>query len=117
MVDAVPRSRALAEVSNAAPAGIRLVAISLDAEPRVSQSNPSPAELSQACAAGGIARFLYVEGVASGDTQVSQFVTRLSKSPWLHEVRQLSGDAASARSTGPRKFEVAATFEEQTAVK
>ena len=99
--DVLPRSRALAEVSTATPAGMRLIAISLASDSQSDQSVALP----------GVARYLRIRGAAVSDAQLSQFLNRLSKSPWVHGVNVLprTGDA--------HQFEVAATFAEPEAVR
>ena len=98
LLDVLPRSRALAEISNATPAGMRLIAISL-----------APSE--QPSTLPAVARGLHIRGTALSDAQLAQFVSRLSQSPWVHGVNVLpwTGDV--------HQFEVAATFGEPEAVK
>jgi Tfp pilus assembly protein PilN len=92
LLDAVPPSRALAEVFNAVPAGARLTGISLERS-----------------AASHGAALVHIHGMAQTDSQISQFVARLNKSSWFGGVQLLPGNAARA----PRKFEITATIETQ----
>jgi len=101
LIDKLPRSRALAEVSNAVPTGVRLLAISLDSDLQPTQPSAVP----------GVARYLHIHGVATTDAALSQFVNRLGQSAGVHGVNVVP-------STGNvHRFEVAATFGEAEAVK
>jgi len=101
LTDALPRSRALAEVSDATPAGMRLIAISLESDAQSAESN----------ALGAVASSLHIQGAAVTDAQLAQFVTRLSQSPWIHGVNVLP------RTGDVHQFEVAATFGEPGAAR
>ena len=94
LADALPRSRAIAEVSNATPAGVRLTAISLDSDPQSAQPSDTP----------GVARYLHIQGIATTDAQLSQFVIKLSKSHWLQGVNVLKHKGEV------HQFEIAAIF-------
>jgi Tfp pilus assembly protein PilN len=106
MIDIVPRSRALAEVSNAILPGVRLVGISLDAEDQLGVSDgkrvSSPAE--------GVAKNLHVSGVAEDDAQIAQFVSRLGKSSSLHSVKLVSTAVELLAGKNQRRFEITADF-------
>jgi Tfp pilus assembly protein PilN len=98
LIDAVPRSRALAEVSNAVSAGVRIEQISL-----------APAEPSSSTA-----NLLQIKGVAVGESQLSSFVARLSKSQWMRAVVLRSGRMKVSDPKSPRNFELTATFDDQS---
>jgi len=92
LVDALPPSRALAEVFNSAPVGTRLVRLSLD-----------PKADSDALAS------VHIQGAAQTDVQISGFVARLAKLPWFTGVQLLP---AGAKTPGtPRQFAITAIFQ------
>jgi Tfp pilus assembly protein PilN len=96
LVDAPPRSRALAEMFNSAPLGIRLVSLSIDQQADLDALS-----------------LVHLKGVVQTEAQLSQFVSRLAKSAWFGEVRLLpeGGNAPAA----PRQFEITASFQTQRA--
>jgi Tfp pilus assembly protein PilN len=98
LIDAVPRSRALAEVSNAMSAGVRIEQISL-----------APADTKSTTA-----NLLQIRGVAAGESQLSGFVTRLSKSQWMRAVVLRSSKTDASDQKARQEFELTATFDGQT---
>jgi Tfp pilus assembly protein PilN len=97
LIDAVPASRALAEVDNALLPGVRLVGINLDSE-------------AQAQAPLAPAKTLEIKGVAPNQSDIAQFVARLSKSPLLQAIHLIPAAANSANKSAPQNFEVQASF-------
>jgi len=113
MIDAAPRSRALAEVDNALMPGIRLMGIALDVQMQSSQGDaPST---STSAPADGAANLLRIKGIASDESAVSGFVARLGKSPWFHGLQVLPVAASWASGAETRTFEVQAVFGESAA--
>jgi Tfp pilus assembly protein PilN len=114
MIDIVPRSRALAEVSNAISPGVRLVGISLDAGDQAdSRGMKTTALLPTSLPASlgeGVAKNLRLRGVAGSDAQIAEFVARLVKSSSLHSVRLVSTAAEPAGGKNERRFEITAVF-------
>ncbi len=100
LLEKIPRSYVVAEITNAVPAGLALLDLSIECKPRAVQSDAdnsaSPVEV-----------FIRISGRAESDVQVSQLVTKLSKSGILKDVTitDKSASADDALATG-RKFRV-----------
>jgi Tfp pilus assembly protein PilN len=92
--DALPRSRALAEVFNSAPSGMRLSGLSINQKADADT-------------------LVHLQGVAQTDEQISQFAESLAKSPWFGGVQLLPAGAQAPGS--PRAFEITAIFQTQRA--
>jgi hypothetical protein len=106
LVDAVPQSRLLAEISNALPAGLRLAEVSLNSESP--GSGPEAAPVSPGARTDVPANIVSIRGVALNDDQVAQFVKGLSNPATLKGVELLSRPGNRASEKGPREFELAA---------
>lgn len=99
LVEKVPRSYVIAEVTNAIPPGVSLLDLSMEARPRTS----SPASDGAAANADTVIRLI---GVGQTDVQVAQFVNKLSRSLVLKDVRVTDkADGGAPLSTG-RRFAV-----------
>lgn len=118
LLERVPRSYLLAELTNAMPAGVSLLDIDLDSRIRVT---PAPvaqtafdkkrAELNKAQTAPVAQPRVYdvslkVVGIATTDVQVSQFITRLNQSKLLRDVNLVVSDEYLFNKDKLRKFEI-----------
>ena len=123
LLEKIPRSFVLAEITNGLPPGISLLDLSLDA--KVAQSGSAPktafdirkAEIDASKGLAGLASAqprvydvtLRATGVAETDVQVAGFITKLNKSPLLKDVNLLYTDEyAPGQKQGPklRKFQI-----------
>jgi hypothetical protein len=120
LLEKVPRSFLLAEVTNAMPAGVSLMDVRLESKIRQSAASTggkSQFELKKAAAEAGKKAAaapqakLYdvtmkVFGVADNDVQVAQFMAKLNTSHLLQDVNLVISDEHSIGETKMRKFEV-----------
>jgi len=134
LVEKVPRSNVLAEFTNSLPQGLSLLTLNMESREKVS-AGPGPMTAFEAKRAalegrGGaqapVTAKVYdvsirIEGVASTDVQVAQFIARLNRSPLFKDVNLVVSEefkpgqngyqnAADARNRGPdetlRKFQI-----------
>ena len=124
LLEKLPRSFVLAEITNGLPAGISLLDFNLDAHIVAAPAGPPKtafdvraAEINGNKALPGLATAqprvydvnLKATGVAENDVEVSQFITKLNKSPLLKDVNLLYTDEfAPGQKDGPklRKFQI-----------
>ena len=126
LVEKVPRSRLLADLTNAKPAGVSFKEVSLDSKLRSGSSNNSTAgksqfELKRAAmeAANGAAKpaapvpqaknydvTVKVTGRADNDVQVAQFMARLNQSELVQDVNLVVSDEEVVNETRMRQFQI-----------
>lgn len=129
LLEKVPRTFVLAELTNALPTGVFLLDFSLDSKARqVAVNNPATAgmtEYERKKAAREAARkgtpttpqapqaklydvFLKVSGIADTDVQVAQYLSRLSRSALLKNVNLLVSEEYDNKEDGSkmRKFQI-----------
>jgi Tfp pilus assembly protein PilN len=123
LLEKVPRSFVLAEITNGLPAGISLLDLSLDA--KIMTNAPvartafdiRKAEIDAAKPLSGIAAAqpriydvtMRATGIAETDVQVAQFITKLNKSSLLRDVNLLFTDEftqGQEKGTKLRKFQI-----------
>ena len=123
LLEKVPRSFVLAEITNGLPTGISLLDLSLDA--KVVTNAPvaktafdiRKAEIDAGKPLSGIASAqprvydvtMRATGIAETDVQVAQFITKLNKSPMLKDVNLLYTDeytTGSEKTIKLRKFQI-----------
>jgi Tfp pilus assembly protein PilN len=121
LLERVPRSNLLAEFTNALPAGVSLIDLSLDSRKRA----PAPVDAktafeqkkaalegraaAAASAAQEPAKFdvcIKVTGVAGTDVQVAQFISKLNASKLVTDVNLLISDAFESQGVTLRKFQI-----------
>lgn len=123
LLERVPRSYLLAEITNSLPAGTSLVDLKLESKPRPVIAGPvktpfeqKKAEL-EAAKAGKPAGppppqpkvydvSVRLSGVAQTDVQVAQFINRLSRSKLLSDVNLVVVDEFALDNDKVRKFEL-----------
>jgi Tfp pilus assembly protein PilN len=129
LLEKVPRSFILAEVTNALPAGVSLVEVKLESKVRgANNKEAAPAakttferkreakeKKAEAAANAAVAPKLYdvtiqISGVAQTDVQVAQFISKLNQSSVLLDVNLIvSEEHKGDKSEDPlRKFELEA---------
>jgi hypothetical protein len=127
LVEKVPRSRLLADLTNAKPAGVSFKEVSLDSKLRSSSSSNNSAagksqfELKRAAmeAANGAAKpaapvpqaknydvTVKVTGRADNDVQVAQFMARLNQSELVQDVNLVVSDEEVVNETRMRQFQI-----------
>ena len=121
LLEKVPRSFLLAELTNAMPGGVSLLDVQLSSTVR-QQAAPvglTQFEKKKAAAAGGAAKNappapqakvydvkLTVEGMADNDVQVAQYMARLNRSKLLQDVNLLITDEFTYQENKVRKFKM-----------
>lgn len=128
LLEKVPRSFLLAEITNAMPAGVSLMDVRLESRVRASQqaaaTGKTQFEMKKAAmdAAGkkptapAAQAKLYdvsmkVMGVADNDVQVAQFMARLNQSKLLKDVNLVISDEYTLNEAKMRKFEIDLTVD------
>ena len=134
LVEKVPRSNVLAEFTNSLPQGLSLLSLNMESrEKTTSAAGPMTAFEAKRAALEGrtgaqapVTAKVYdvsirLEGVASTDVQVAQFIAKLNRSPLFKDVNLVVSEefkpgqqgyqaAADARNRGPeetlRKFQI-----------
>jgi Tfp pilus assembly protein PilN len=126
LVEKVPRSNVLAEFTNSLPQGLSLLSLNIESHEKVSNT-PIPMTAFEAKRAALEGRnagapvtakvydvYIKIEGVASTDVQVAQFIARLNRSPLFKDVNLVVSEAFASKS-GPsgsqteeqlRKFQI-----------
>src|SRR5688500_13778689 len=119
LLEKVPRSFLLAELTNAMPPGVSLIEMKLESKRRAVPAPPPKSAFEQK--RDGIAaakeapapppvRQYDVEvkliGMASTDVQVAQFISKLNGSPMLQDVNLVISDEFVANEEKLRKFEI-----------
>ncbi|HEY7115567.1 MAG TPA: PilN domain-containing protein [Tepidisphaeraceae bacterium] len=129
LVERVPRSRLLAELTNAKPAGVSFTEVRLDSKLRAANGASAAAagktqfEMKRAAmeAATGSAKHaagppvpqaksydvnVKVMGLADNDVQVAQFLAKLNQSQLLQDVNLVISDEQQLGDAKMRKFEI-----------
>jgi hypothetical protein len=122
LLEKVPRSVLLAELTNAKPGGLSFLDLTLDSKVRQSGAAGAPKtqfEMKRAAAEAAAANKspavaqakLYdvtvkVTGVADSDLQVAQFMARLNRSKLVRDVNLVISEAFTLNDTKMRKFTV-----------
>jgi hypothetical protein len=126
LLEKVPRTFVLAEITNALPAGTSLLDFVLDAKRRNVPPPPAAAKTifeqkqqeiakeqaaKKAAAEHALQPRLYdvtmkLTGVADTDVQVSQFITKLNRSPLFKDVNLLISDEFQRDGQALRKFQI-----------
>lgn len=96
LLEKVPRSNILAEVTNSMPAGLWLQDFSLDSSPCI---------------------HLKLTGVAGNEVQVARFITRLNQSRILRDVDLLTSDAYQEQRQTLRRFRIEMTVDPEAEVR
>jgi hypothetical protein len=117
LLEKIPRSIVLAEVTNSVPTGVSLVDIALDSKRRVSAAPPTDA--AKAAAAAAIPEpiaydvTLGITGIAANDVQVAEFIHRLGMIPMFEDVNLVISDEFTQddQKLKLRKFEVTMTLD------
>ncbi len=129
LIEKVPRSFLLAEMTNSLPTGVSLVDLVLESKKRSTAAPAAPKttfEVKSAAsgAAGKVAAnaanaqvqpvvydvTMKVTGVASNDVQVAQFITKLNASRLLRDVNLLISDEFKSGDDKLRKFQIEMTL-------
>lgn len=124
LLERVPRSYLLAEVTNSMPAGVSLLEFSMDSKPR---AGPAPAEAAKTAyelkkaARQGAAKtpagppppeirqvdvHIRMTGIAQTDVQVAQFLNRLSRSRLMKDVNLVFTEELKQQEDRLRKFQM-----------
>jgi hypothetical protein len=125
LLEKVPRSVLLAELTNAKPAGVSFLDLTLDSKLHAAGAASAPKsqfEIKKAAmeaANGGGAKnpadvpqakvydvTVKVTGIADNDSQVGKFITELNKSKLIRDVNLLISDEFLVNDAKMRKFQV-----------
>jgi hypothetical protein len=135
LLEKVPRSYILAEITNCMPAGVSLLDLNLDSKERAKPTNNAPAktayEMQKAAkenkTAAPVAAAppepkiydvnLKLVGVALNDVQVAQFLKNLNSSRLLRDVNLLESAEYTQGTDKLRKFQIELALERNVEVK
>ena len=116
LVEKVPRSNLLAEFTNALSPGTSLLDFSLESRTKVTPSGPADRRkpAATAAAAAGAAQvepvkydvYLKLTGIADTDVQVAQFMSKLSESKLVTDVRLMISDVFKQNDREMRRFQI-----------
>jgi Tfp pilus assembly protein PilN len=110
LLEKVPRSIVLAQVTNSVPKGVTLTDMTLDSRRKLSKTPPADPAKAAAAPAEPIAYDVTVSisGVAGDDVQVADFIHRLGESPLFKDVNLIISDefARDDQKTKLRKFQI-----------
>ena len=121
LIEKVPRSFLLAEMTNSLPTGVSLVDLVLDSRKKVAAPAPpapkgsfevkAPGSAGAKPAAPQVQPIMYdvtmkVTGIASNDVQVAQFITKLNASRLLKDVNLVISDEFKSGDDKLRKFQI-----------
>jgi Tfp pilus assembly protein PilN len=115
LLERVPRSYLLAEITNGIPSGVSLLDFDMASRLRQGNSSPRPNNNSAAPAAPTTpvmsqARVydvvMRLTGIASTDVQVAQFITKLNHSDLLKDVNLVISDEFKQGNETLRKFQI-----------
>jgi len=124
LIEKVPRSFLLAELTNSLPAGVSLIDLVLESRRRQAPAAPPPSAF-QAKQAQGAAQpaaaapqvqpvvyevTLKVTGMAANDVQVAQFISKLNGSRLLKDVNLVVSDEFKRGDDTLRKFQMEMTL-------
>jgi Tfp pilus assembly protein PilN len=119
LLEKVPRSFVLAEITNALPNGVSLLDLNLESHLRSQPAAPPRTAFDAKRGDAGKpveAPKLYdvtlrVSGVAYTDVQVAQFITKLNQSKMLNDVNLVISDEFKQDDQQLRRFQVEATLD------
>lgn len=119
LLERVPRSFLLAEITNGIPAGVSLLDLAMDSKLRVTPTAAAPktafqqrqAELNVAATPPPAQPRVYdvsmkLTGVAGTDVQVAQFISKLDRSTLFKEVNLLISDEFKQGNETMRRFQI-----------
>lgn len=117
LLEKVPRSNLLAEITNSLPPGVSLVELTLESKERPAPPAPPPAPGSTSANSSKTKKAaepppkLYdvtvtLTGVAPDDVQVAQFIRNLSLSPLLQDVNLVVVDQGKMGDDPVRRFQL-----------
>lgn len=127
LLEKVPRSFLLAEITNSMPRGVSLLDLSLESKKKTSQQAQSAtpkatferkADARRKAATGGASApppapeprsydvFIKITGIAGTDVQVAQFITKLNHSRLLKDVNLVISEQFKGDDGASRKFQV-----------
>ena len=118
LLEKVPRSFVLAELTNNLPAGVSLLDFVMDSKKRTKPKAPEPTQISviekkkpakeEAAQPEGKVYdvFMKVTGVAETDVQVAQYIARLNRSKLLKDVNLVISDQFEQDKVQMRKFTI-----------
>jgi|SRR5688572_6300457 len=125
LLEKVPRSFLLAEITNAMPPGVSLLDLSLESRKRLAPAAPTKSafEAKKSAAAGGAANkkkgnaqpgseaklydvSIKITGVAGTDVQVAQFITRLNQSALVRDVNLVVSEQFRGEGESMRQFQI-----------
>jgi Tfp pilus assembly protein PilN len=121
LIEKVPRSFLLAELTNSLPPGVSLVDCNLESRRRTTAAPPPKSTFeTRAASVGGAATppptpivqpiaydvTMRVTGIASNDVQVAQFITKLNASRLLKDVNLVISDEFKSGDDKLRKFQI-----------
>lgn len=120
LIEKVPRSFLLAELTNSLPTGVSLVDVVLESRKRSANAAPAAKTAFEVKAAGSAGAkpqaqqlqpivldvTMKVTGVASNDVQVAQFITKLNGSRLLKDVNLVISDEFKNGDDMLRKFQI-----------
>lgn len=128
LLERVPRSYLLAELTNSMPAGVSLLDVDLDSRVRVTQApvaqtafEKKRTELNNEQSKPAAQPRVYdvtlkVTGIASTDVQVAQFITKLNQSKLLRDVNLVVSDEFLFNKDKLRKFQIEMTLDPKAEV-
>jgi Tfp pilus assembly protein PilN len=119
LLEKVPRSFVLAELTNNLPAGVSLLDFVMDSKKRQAPRVPEPTKISviekkktgktdapPAPEAKVVDVFMKITGVAETDVQVAQYIARLNRSKLLKDVNLVISDQFEQDNAQLRKFQI-----------
>jgi len=129
LLEKVPRSFVLAEITNSMPAGVSLLDLSLTSKKKVVASNKEPktafdkkqaqieakkkkgTETARAQAPTTYDVTIQLTGMASTDVQVASFINKLNQSKYLRDVNLVITDQFNHEDEKLRRFTIEATLD------
>ncbi|MGB7161153.1 MAG: PilN domain-containing protein [Tepidisphaeraceae bacterium] len=123
LIEKVPRSFLLAELTNSLPSGVSLIDMVLDSKRRTAAAPPAPKSAFEAKANSGAAAAaaaaataqvqavtydvgIKVTGMAANDVQVAQFISKLNVSRLLNDVNLVVSDEFKQGDEKLRRFQI-----------
>lgn len=112
LVEKVPRSNILAELTNGLPPGTSLLEFSLDSVQRSAPPPPQGSAQGQTAAdpkkaaSPGVDVKIRLTGIADNDVQVAQFISKLNRSPLFKDVNLLISDSFQQDKATLRRFQI-----------
>jgi Tfp pilus assembly protein PilN len=129
LVEKVPKSNLLAELTNILPSGASLLEFHLEAKER-QPAAPSTFDQKQAAlmaqrkvevtGSGDAPKYdinMKLQGVADTDVQVAQYISKLNRSTYLKDVNLVISEAFKQGSDNMRRFEIEMTLNPDAEVK